>query len=303
MPGETFKFSAGRATPANRRKRWKSGGNMADRVRRPSFQFYPADWRKDPELQSCSLAARGLWVEMLCIMHEAEPYGHLVVNGKSMNEKQLSRAAGGSLKQIRVLLSELESTGVFSRSDDGVIYSRRMVKDQHIRTVRAHAGAKGAAATNAARLPEGLPQQKSGKHPPPSSSSSSSKDKDAKASSSSSDKPNVDRPKTVGEAVRVVFDHWRQVSGKERTTLTADRKTRIKARLKKFTIEELKAAIDGAHQNPFYLGDNPQQQYYGDITTIFKSDSAVEKHRDYTGPNGGSPNGNALEGFDPSFYR
>lgn len=267
---------------------------MTDRIRRPSFQFYPADWRKDPELQSCSLAARGLWVEMLCIMHEAEPYGHLVVNGKAMNEKQLSRAAGGSLKQIRALLSELESTGVFSRTEDGVIYSRRMVKDQHIRAVRAEAGAKGAAATNAARLSGDLPQQKVRQTPPPSSSSSSSTDRDANASSSSSGKPNVDRPQTVGQAVRDVFDHWQRVSGKSRATLTPDRKAKIKARLKRFSIEELKQAIDGAHQNPWFLGDNDRHEYYGDLVTIFKNDSAVEKHRDYTSPNGAG-HGEALD--------
>ena len=30
-------------------------------MKRPAFQFYPSDWRKDMALQSCSVAARGLW--------------------------------------------------------------------------------------------------------------------------------------------------------------------------------------------------------------------------------------------------
>ncbi|PJX23863.1 hypothetical protein CAP48_12370 [Advenella sp. S44] len=34
--------------------------------------------------KSCSLAARGLWHEMMCLMHESEPYGHMAVNGKPM---------------------------------------------------------------------------------------------------------------------------------------------------------------------------------------------------------------------------
>jgi hypothetical protein len=45
------------------------------------MKFYPSDWRSDPMLRLCSLAARGLWMEMMCLMHEAEPYGSLLVNG------------------------------------------------------------------------------------------------------------------------------------------------------------------------------------------------------------------------------
>lgn len=159
--------------------------------KRPSFQFYPADWRKDPELRACSVAARGLWVDMLCIMHEADPYGHLVVNGSPMDKKQLSRSCGEGVKSISRLLSELESAGVFSRVEngslEGAIYSRRLVRDEHIRIVRAKAGAKGAEVTNAGRLPTDLPRQNSGKssepraRAPSSSSSSSASSKEAAA--------------------------------------------------------------------------------------------------------------------------
>lgn len=114
---------------------------MADRVRRPAFQFYPADWRKAPELQACGLAARGLWMEMLCIMHEAEPYGHLCVNSGAIDERQLARLVGETPARVKGLLAELERTGVFSRRD-GMIYSRRMVRDERNRQVRGAGGAK-----------------------------------------------------------------------------------------------------------------------------------------------------------------
>lgn len=51
-------------------------------MKRPAFQFYPGDWQRDAALRSCSVPARGLLIEMICIMHDAEPYGHLRVNGK-----------------------------------------------------------------------------------------------------------------------------------------------------------------------------------------------------------------------------
>ena len=60
-------------------------------MKRPWFKFYPSDWRADQALRSCSVAARGLWIECMCIMHEADPYGHLVVNGRPVTDTLLAR--------------------------------------------------------------------------------------------------------------------------------------------------------------------------------------------------------------------
>ena len=96
----------------------------------PWFKFYPSDWRGDAGLRQCSYAARGLWMDLLSIMHEAEPYGHLLVNGKPLDARRIGAVLGGSEKQVAALLSELEEAGVFSRTDDGTIYSRRMLRDR-----------------------------------------------------------------------------------------------------------------------------------------------------------------------------
>jgi hypothetical protein len=112
-------------------------------MKRPSFQFYPADWRKDPGVRVCSLAARGLWIEIICIAHEAEPYGHLVVNGQPMTADQLARTVGESAVAVASCLSELEAAGVFSRDEAGAIVCRRMVKDEAFREVRARCGKMG----------------------------------------------------------------------------------------------------------------------------------------------------------------
>ena len=107
---------------------------------RPSFQFYPSDWLRDPGLRSCSLAARGLWIDMLTFMHEAEPYGHLRLKGRDIGPDILSRMVGTSMKVARRLLTELETAGVFSRTAQGTIYSRRMVKDEAMREKRGQFG-------------------------------------------------------------------------------------------------------------------------------------------------------------------
>src|SRR5260363_114605 len=154
-------------------------------MKRPSFQFYPADWRKDSALQSCSIAARGLWIEMMCIMHECEPYGYLSINGHAMNAAQLARLVGESEKAIKGLLGELENAGVFSRTETSCIYSRRMVNDERIRTVRAESGKLGGnpdllkqkhkqKSTKATEDDQAKANQSFKQKPTPSSSSSSS---------------------------------------------------------------------------------------------------------------------------------
>lgn len=96
---------------------------------RPWMKFFPGDWRADPRLRSCSIAARGLWMEMICIMHEATPRGSLLVNGKQVNPSHMLGLMGIAPKDAATLLSELEDAGVFSRDEDGTIYSRRMRRE------------------------------------------------------------------------------------------------------------------------------------------------------------------------------
>lgn len=92
------------------------------------MKFYTSDWRSDPALRMCGLVARGLWVELICLMHEATPYGHLLVNGQTPTDTQLGVLVGATPDQITAALGELESAGVFSRTRAGVIYSRKMTR-------------------------------------------------------------------------------------------------------------------------------------------------------------------------------
>lgn len=96
----------------------------------PWMKFYPRDWRGDQALRMVSLAARGLWIECLTVMHEATPYGHLVVNGRPVGDDALARMVGAPGDEVRTLMSELREAGVFEVTGAGVIFSRRMVRDQ-----------------------------------------------------------------------------------------------------------------------------------------------------------------------------
>lgn len=129
---------------------------MSDR-RQPWMKWYPADWRADPCLRMCSLAARGLWMELLGFMHEAEPYGHLVIGGRAPTVPQIAALVGVDAKTVTAALAELDGAGVCSRDAEGRIVSRRMVRDK----AKAEAAAvNGRAGGNPNLLaPDLLPQE------------------------------------------------------------------------------------------------------------------------------------------------
>lgn len=156
-------------------------------MKRPSFQFYPGDWLQDINLRSCSVEARGLWIDMMCFMHQAPLYGYLIVGSKGIDKGTLSRMTGVPLENIGGLLHELQQAGVFSVDDSGVIYSRRMIRDEEIRRKRAEGGALSVNHPNTIK-PKGYPTRvplpepieepmRVPFDPPPSSSSSSSSTK------------------------------------------------------------------------------------------------------------------------------
>lgn len=106
-------------------------------------KFCWRDWQQDVALRSCSLGARGFWIECLAAMHEGNPVGHLTFNGKPASLKQMATNANCTLKEAKRFSDELEEAGVFSRATNGTIFCRRMVRDaQDAETAREN-GKKG----------------------------------------------------------------------------------------------------------------------------------------------------------------
>jgi hypothetical protein len=188
-------------------------------MKRPSFQFYPGDWLKDPGLRAVSLAARGLWMDMIAIMSQVEePYGHLLFSsandptndgGKAIlrpiGPADLARTVGKDEVEVSACLAELERCGVFSRTAEGIIFSRRMIKDEKGRQVQAIGGYKSLEHPNVPRRKTRSEDRSrdtpkdtllpSVRRSPSSSSSSSSKYKDTSLESELSE-----------EAVSLIYD-------------------------------------------------------------------------------------------------
>jgi hypothetical protein len=127
-------------------------------VKRPSFQFYPADWRANAKLRRCSRAERGDWIELLCLLHDSEEYGVL-----RWPLRDIAKALGCQVGDLR---KGLIAKGVLKGADAGqrcepfiyvsrhagkdgapvtlipsqegpLWYSSRLVRDEHVRNLRA----------------------------------------------------------------------------------------------------------------------------------------------------------------------
>jgi hypothetical protein len=107
----------------------------------PHMPLYTGDWLKDPDLSFCMPATRGVWIDLLCAMHERGRLGEL--RGTT---EQLARLARCSTVELEAALTDLQSTNaadVEKRNGSWVIANRRMRKEHDIRLKRQDAGSIG----------------------------------------------------------------------------------------------------------------------------------------------------------------
>jgi hypothetical protein len=109
----------------------------------PAFQFYPGDWRRDPGVNALNRHDRSVWFDILCIMHESEERGVLLLAGKPMPEEALGRLLSVDVESLRQSLSTIAAYGVSSTREDGALFCRRMVRDEEKRQIQAEDGKRG----------------------------------------------------------------------------------------------------------------------------------------------------------------
>lgn len=102
----------------------------------PSFQFYPGDWRNDAGLRACSLAARGLWIDLMCLMHQGTPYGYLTLPGTDITPdiETIAIQIGARHAEVKRLFEELSAKKVLEIDEKNRIFCRKMVRDEEKRS-------------------------------------------------------------------------------------------------------------------------------------------------------------------------
>jgi len=118
---------------------------MAKKHDLPAMPFYWGDWFKATDVQSLPKDIRCTWFELLGRMWESEKRGFFCSNGEpfSAEENALILGFGNDINLCNFHLNFLEKKGIFSRTKEGIIYSRRMVRDCKLSKTRKLAGKKG----------------------------------------------------------------------------------------------------------------------------------------------------------------
>ena len=92
-------------------------------------KWFWADWSNDTALNLCSIPARGLWMSLLCIAAQGEPYGTVTIKGRVPTTAELFSLIaprGTRRRDFNLWLAELEARGVAQRDHRSAIWSPRM---------------------------------------------------------------------------------------------------------------------------------------------------------------------------------
>lgn len=89
---------------------------------------------------------------------------------------------------------------------------------------------------------------------------------------------NVDNDAPTTLPVRHVFDYWRKRTEHSRAKLDDKRRSTIASRLKNgYSVDDLKAAVDGCLKSPWHQGQNGNKRKYDDIELICRNASKVDQ--------------------------
>ncbi len=119
--------------------------------KQPYMPFYTGDWLKDPRLSLCSPATRGVWIDLICALHELPTGGQ--VTG---TPDQLARLCRCTVSDMHSAISELHTTQAADINEREGVYSivcRRLRKEAEISRLRSIAGSKSKAKSQ--QKPEG----------------------------------------------------------------------------------------------------------------------------------------------------
>lgn len=246
-------------------------------MKRPSFQFYPADWKNNSKLRRCSEAARGAWIDVLCLLHDCDEYG---VCRWSLDE--LARAAGVSLKLVKELVAKDVLKGAEKNAEpyvyvprhagkDGVPvvlvvcqegpcwYSSRFVRDEYVRQNKG----KGSRFDAGNQPPKNIPPT-----PPnsPPMGGIGERQGDGSTSSSTSTSKSIKTLSGKPDAVDIL-GYLNEKTGRAYQAVDANLKL-IAARLKDATVEECKAVVDARVAK---WGSDPKMDEYLRPKTIFNA--------------------------------
>lgn len=123
-------------------------------MKRPSFQFYPSDYQGNSNLKRCTHEEKGIWVDVLCLLHDQEPYGLLrwtlaeIAQAVNTTPEKLTglvrrEILKGHDEKCQAFIyrprsgrREGEPITLIAEQAGPLWYSSRMVRDEYLRKIR-----------------------------------------------------------------------------------------------------------------------------------------------------------------------
>lgn len=209
----------------------------------PYIPLYTGDWIKDPQLSMCSPLTRGIWIDLLCAIHELNDGGSI-----TGTVQQFTRICRCSEQEFEFAIKELSvtKTGHVTQCHNEVtIQSRRIARECKSRVLARERKRNE-------RIRKEYKEDVTQQSPvcPPSTSFSSS-------ISLSKKKKNK---KEISPEAQEILDYLNSVSGKKFTTIGLIQERLNEGR----TIEECKKVID------IKWKDEKFDKVYFDHTTLFR---------------------------------
>ena len=192
-------------------------------------------------------------MHMLSVMARSKNKGYLLDGEKQMESKMLAKKARSTTEETIRFLEELKNHNVYSRTSDGIIYNRRMVREASLSKIRSDVGKLGG---RPKKQKESKRKAKVKQDVKALSASAS-----ASASASVNKNPNNKNHKGVKRLNKKHFiDKWNEFAAARKLaeiqSITGQREIHLKARISSedfFSFDELLKSID---EQPFLLGKN-----------------------------------------------
>lgn len=97
----------------------------------PYIALYTGDWMKDPNLSRCHPSTRGIWVDLLCAMHEDDRSGQ--VSGTAVELSRLARCTEKEFNAAMAELSDKKAAHVTVRLGKVTVTNRKMNREYKLR--------------------------------------------------------------------------------------------------------------------------------------------------------------------------
>jgi len=238
----------------------------------PVFDWKPELWMGDTELSACSPTARAVWADVLCLMWKSIDRGRLVYSdGRPWSLQKIAETVRGNTIESLAALDELLLNGVASRDNAGVMFNRKMVREEKDRR----------SALNRKRRQRGSSENVTADVTPDVTNEQKSEgvySLDPVTAVTGKSKKDLLSEKTV--EILQVFEHYRSYHArahlKPHSKMNEWRK--ISQRLRDgYSVDDLKLAIDGCHKSRWHQGDNDRNQRYDSLELVVRDASKVNQ--------------------------